>query len=308
MIIDFNDSMFKTSYSFDSARSIVRPLSDAFSKQNCDVMGAIPYAVNNTQGSCLYCGERMYKLKNGTPNFTNTIHYDHIYPASKLNLFEVGNIALACEACNLAKSDRLPIDYYKMKAKSGEKLFIDEEDEFVLFLEKYTEPYRKKWPKHYSAGSREIESDEEFKDLVWELLFEPVEISRNSNRYNHETSTNKKLWKMVSEKAKEMYSESTVKDIVSRLGFTNNVFEGMYGCDSEVLESSFEEINDFFTEILISKSGSKNEMQKYKMIIKIIISIFEEQREAKNLIVPTNGEINSIAEKRANSFLTTNQQ
>lgn len=303
MIIDFNESLFKTSYSFDSARSIVRPLSDAFSKQNCDIRGAIPYAVNNTQGSCLYCGERMYKLKNGTPNFANTIHYDHIYPASKLNLFEVGNIAIACESCNLSKSDRLPVDYYKMKARAGEKLFIDEEEEFVLFLEKYTEPYRTKWPKHYEAGTKEIESDEEFKNLVWELLFEPVTISRSSSKYNHETSINKELWEEVAEKAKNIYSDSTVKDIVSRLGFTNSIFEEMYGPDSKILESDLQEINDFFLEILISKSNSKNEMQKYKMIIKIIISIFEENKKNENLVIPTNHQVSLIKNKRFGDLL-----
>jgi len=42
--MNFNKSQFTTNYSFSSPRSIIRSLSDAFSKQHCDTKEAIKYA------------------------------------------------------------------------------------------------------------------------------------------------------------------------------------------------------------------------------------------------------------------------
>ena len=276
-IIKFEESKFSTSYSFESPRKIVRILSDAFSKQNCDVNGAIKYAALNTQGCCIYCGKKMYLLKNGAPLFTNEIHYDHIYPASKMNLFEVGNVALACESCNLSKSDRNPLDYYDIRASEDKPLFIEEREEFELFLNKFTEPYKKKWPKHYDVGTREIEDDLLFKQYLTELLYDEVEISRSSGKYNHEHSVNKEIWGLMIERASEIYSEYSVKDVAARVGYTNSMFEGIFGHSAKIEDISHKDLYSFFRELLESKANSKNEIQKYRMLIRVLIDVLDKK-------------------------------
>lgn len=287
MIIDFKNSNFETTYSFESARAIVRPLSDAFSKQNCDTKEAIKYAAAGTQGNCIYCGEKMYKLKNGVPSFNNSIHYDHVYPASKLNLFEVGNVALACENCNLSKSDKFPLEYYDMRVAEGLNVFIEPREEFELFLNKFTTPYKEKWPEHYEAGTKDFEDDDEFKKALARLLFNHVDISRTTGKYNHEKSINREIWKKVSTKVYELYSEYSAKDVIARLGYTNHMFEEIYDSSTLINELDPSQLSKFFNQLLLSKSESKNEIQKYRMLIRVLIEVLKEDLDNLNDLFDT---------------------
>lgn len=274
---DFSKSVFKTEYSFESSRSIIRALSDSFSKQYCDTKGAVKYAAVKSNGRCLFCGKPMYTLANGgIPTFSNTIHYDHIYPASKLNLFEVGNVAIACSTCNLAKSDRLPMEYYDIRSAEGTSLLFYDRDEFEEFLNNFTEPYREKWPYHYAAGTRNIDDDDEFKKLLTELLFNEVNIASVSSKYNHENSVNAQIWKRVVEKAYEDYSPLTAKDVEGRIGYTNFVFEDTLGHDVSIEDASIKDLMLFTNTLLLSKYESKNEIQKYRMLIKLLTETLEE--------------------------------
>lgn len=283
-MINFANSIFTTEYSFSSPRIIIRALSDAFSKQNCDTKGAITYGAVQTKGRCLYCGKPMYDLdNNGNPIFSNIIHYDHVYPASKFNLFEVGNVAIACNTCNLAKSDRLPMEYYDIRHSEGLSLFIYDRSKFEQFLDKFTKPYREKWPEHFAAGSRVIEDDQEFKDLLTRLLYEPVDISPSSSKYNHENSINKEIWDKVVERAYETYSSSTAKDVEGRIGYTNEMFEDTLGYGTKIHEISLKELNRFINKLLLSKYESKNEIQKYRMLIKMLIEVLNEDLMAGQL-------------------------
>lgn len=296
MGIKFNKSIFTTDYSFSSPRSIIRALSDSFSKQFCDTKGAIQYAAEATKGRCLYCGQPMYTLNGEVPMFSNTIHYDHIYPASKLNLFEVGNVAIACENCNLAKSNRLPMEYYDMRLAENVSLLIYNRDEFETFLNKITEPYRTKWPDHYEAGLRELD-DEEFKEKLTTLLYKDINIASSNVRYNHEHSVNWSTWELVIKKAYESYTPLTAKDVEGRIGYTNDFFEGLYGADKYIQDCSVKELSVFTERILLSKYESKNEIQKYRMLIKMLVEVLNEvimegQLEGFYDKVPTYAKIN----------------
>lgn len=280
MKLDFNLSKFDTEYSFSSSRSIVRPLSDAFSRQFCSSKNdSIKYAVVQTEGKCLYCGDKMYEVDvKGVPRFRNNIHYDHIYPASRLNLFEIGNVAISCVDCNLEKSDRLPLEYYKLKEDLGQKVSFNSIEEFEQFLYEFSTPYREKWPKHYEAGTRNIEDDDEFKQLITDLLYSQVHISSISNRtrYNYEFSVNKPIWDKVVKKAYETYQALTAKDVEGRIGYTNETFEIKFGSDVEIKEISLSNLNEFIHELLNSKSESKNEVQKYRMLVKMLVEVLNE--------------------------------
>lgn len=275
-MLDFNQSIFATDYSFSSPRSIIRTLSDAFSKQFCDTKGAIKYAVIQTKGCCIYCGKPMYEVKHKKPHFSNTIHYDHVYAASKLNLFEVGNVAIACNTCNLAKSDRMPMDYYDIRTQEGGSLYLYDKEEFEQFLHRFTKPYREKWPEHYAAGTRIIEDDDEFKELLLKLLFLPVDIASASSKYNYENSVNRLIWERVIKKAYESYQPLTAKDVEGRIGYTNAMFEDNFGHTAKLEDLTIKDLNEFFRILLLSKYESKNEIQKYRMLIKMLVEVLNE--------------------------------
>lgn len=274
--IDFSKPTFKTTYSFESSRSIIRALSDSFSRQHCDVKGALTYAAESTKGRCLYCGKPMYTLHNNLPVFSNTIHYDHVYPASKFNLFEVGNVAIACGTCNLAKSDRFPMDYYDVRLAEGVSLFEYDREKFKEFLDEFTKPYRDKWPEHYAAGSRIVECDSEFKELLTRLLYDGVNISSTSTKYNHENSINKGIWIRVVKKAYEIYSPTTAKDVEGRIGYTDSMFEDTFGYGTLLEDISIKELSGFTSKLLLSKYESKNEIQKFRMLIRMLVEVLNE--------------------------------
>lgn len=296
MNINFKDSEFVTQYSFESPRSIIRTLSDAFSKQFCDTKNAILYGAEYTKGRCLYCGQPLYKEQNGKPLFSNLIHYDHIYPASKFNLFEVGNVALACETCNLSKSNRLPMEYYDMRVAEGLSLLIYDREEFVIYLDNMTEPYRTKWPKHYASGLEEL-TDDEFKSRLTELLYSDISIASATVRYNHEHSVNWSTWQAVSKKAEEQYSASSARDPIGRIGYANEFFEDMYGHDKIISDCTLIELKTFIEKLLLSKYESKNEISKYRVLIKLLVEVLNEdlmegQLEGFYERVPTYSKLN----------------
>lgn len=271
-MINFSNPQFTTEYSFASARNIIRNLSDAFSRTYCDVNEAPRYAARMTEGRCLYCGQPLYSLKNSIPIFSNVLHYDHIYPASELNLFEVGNVALACQTCNLAKSNRSPIEYYDIRTAEGGPLYIADRDDFILFLDNMIAPYKEKWPKHYEVNFMDL-NDEQFKQKLTELLFNHVDICSTSSRYNHANSVNWPTWEKVSQKAYEAYTPLTAKDVEGRLGYANEIFEQEFGVDKLIHKCSIEELSTYTNILLVSKYDSKNEIQKFRMLIKMLIEV-----------------------------------
>lgn len=292
----FNQSKFTTSYSFSSPRSIIRALSDSFSRQFCDVKEAVNYAAKSTKGRCLYCGQPLYKLEGDTPIFSNLVNYDHIYPASKLQLFEVGNVALSCETCNLAKSNRMPMEYYDIRLAENSSLLIYDRDEFEKFLNKMTKPYKDKWYKHYEVCTLDL-TDDEFKEKLNELLFQKIDISSASVRYNHESSVNWSTWKAVVDKAYENYTASTAKDVEGRIGYANETFEKTLGYDVLIQDCKLTELNKYINNLLLSKYDSKNEIQKYRMLIKMLIEVLNEDLMEGQLddfyeAVPTYSKLN----------------
>lgn len=277
-LLDFSNSKFATEYSFSSPRLITRILSDSFSRQFCETKEAVKYAVVKTKGCCIYCGNRMYFLgKDKIPSFSNTIHYDHVYPASKMNLFEVGNVAIACSECNLEKSDKMPMDYYDQKVREDAPRYIEDRLEFEEFLSEFTRPYKEKWPEHYAAGTRIIEESEEFKAIMLKLLFEPVDISSRASKYNADSSVNSGLWDKVTKKAYELYKPLTAKDVEGRIGHTNMQFENKFGLNVKMEDITLQDLNEFVGELLVSKSESKNEFQKYRMLVKILVEVLNEE-------------------------------
>ena len=278
MSVDFNKSKFSTTYSYSSPRKIIRTLSDSFSRQHCEAQAeVVKYAAAATKGRCLYCGSKMYVEANGIPTFSNTIHYDHIYPASNFGLFEVGNVAIACESCNLAKSDRLPMDYYDMRVAEKASLMIHERDKFEELLEEITLPYKNKWPEHYKASITEMDNDE-FKIKLTEILYNNVDISPETTRYSPESSVNWETWKKVVSRAYDTYAALTAKDVEGRIGFTNERFELTFGSDKLMSDITLTELKEFINDLMqIKYDVGQNEIQKYRMLVRMLIEVLNEE-------------------------------
>lgn len=275
-MINFENAKFTTEYSFSSARNIIRDLSDAFSKKYCDVKEAPNYAAKFTEGRCLFCGQPLYSLSGDKVVFSNLLHYDHIYPASNLNLFEVGNVALACQTCNLSKNSRLPLEYYDVRVGEGGSLLIDDRDKFIEFLDKMTKPYREKWPNHFAVNFEDLD-DFQFKEKLTSLLFDYVDISASGSRYNHTHSVNWPTWEKVIEKSLELYTPLTAKDVVGRLGYANEIFENEFGVGKLIQDCTVEELSNYSNILLLSKYEFKNEVQKFRMLLKVLTEVLTSQ-------------------------------
>lgn len=292
-MINFDNVKFTTEYSFASSRNIIRDLSDAFSKTHCDVKEAPKYAAKFTEGRCLFCGKPLYSLAGPTVVFSNMLHYDHIYPASKLNLFEVGNVGLACQTCNLAKNSRLPLEYYDVRVAEGGSLLIDDRDEFIKFLDKMTAPYREKWPDHFAVNFADLD-DAQFKERLTTLLFDYVDIAASGSRYNHTHSVNWPIWEKVTAKAYELYTPLTAKDVVGRLGYANEIFENEFGVGKSIQNCTIDELSNYTTILLLSKYEFKNEVQKFRMLVKVLTEVLIQEMtglESFYETVPTYSQI-----------------
>lgn len=300
----FAQPTFNTDYSFQSPRALIRIMSDAFSRQHCEYEQAKVYASTKTKGKCLYCGAPLYDVdkytKTNIVEYSNLLHYDHLYPAIQLNLFEVGNVALACEPCNLDKSSRLPMDYYDIRSAQGLSLYIYDRDEFEKFLNKFVKPYKEKWPQFFEIHQLEL-TDDEFKDKM-SMLLENIDISSMTTRYDHESSINKKFWNRIVERGYKSYAQLTAKDIEARIGYTNEMFEETFGSSKKLEDCTVSELGKFTNKLLSSKYESKNEIQKFRMLIKMLVEILNEEMIEGQLegfydSVPTYSKIKKLKEK-----------
>lgn len=275
----FGKPEFQTDYSFQSPRALIRIMSDAFSRQHCDYRKAKIYASEKTKGKCIYCGKHLYDLekyeKENIVEYSNEIHYDHLYPAIQLNLFEVGNVALSCDDCNLDKSSRLPLDYYDIREAQGLPLYINNRDEFEKFLDNFVLPYKKKWPQFFEIHQLDL-TDEEFKEKM-SMLLEKIDISPMSNRYGHESSVNILFWEKVVERSYQEYAPLSAKDIEARIGYTNQFFEEMFGSSRKIEDSTVNELGQFTNALLNSKYESKGEIQKFRRLIKVLVDVLNEE-------------------------------
>lgn len=300
----FKNPIFNTDYSFQSPRSLIRIMSDAFSRQHCDYEEAKRYASYKTKGKCLYCGVPLYNVKKytetGIVEYSNNLHYDHIYPAIQLNLFDIGNVVLSCESCNLDKSSSLPLDYYDKRAAQNLSLYTYDRENFEKFLSEYIEPYKTKWPDHYEIHKLELSDDEFREKMIW--LLNDIDISSATTRYNHQSSVNIDVWNNVVERAYQEYAELTAKDIEHRIGYTNEMFEDMFGIAKRIEDCSVAELGRFTNQLLSSKYESKNEIQKFRRLIKTLVDILNEeimegQLEGFYNKVPTYSKIKEIKEE-----------
>ena len=69
--------------------------------------------------SCFYCGHLVGRIPNKP--FVRKLHVDHFIPVALGGSEHETNYRIACEDCNLSKSDKMPEDY----ARESYDLFLD---------------------------------------------------------------------------------------------------------------------------------------------------------------------------------------
>ena len=149
------------------------------------------YAIFLTQGKCAYCGDTLINLKNGKKYGSKDLNWDHIYPASKCNILTYGNVLLSCSDCNIKKSDKDTLTWFKEQLDNDEfpnALFTYEE--FKALLKQEFEQYLKDYPWARVVNSEYFHSkenmDEKDSTLI-EILKEmkvPIFSTNNVNNYN----------------------------------------------------------------------------------------------------------------------------
>ena len=88
-------------------------------------------AANLTSGHCFYCNMKLSERDNSLPRLIQgTYAWDHFVPASQYGLFIIGNVVLACETCNLEKSNWPADEYWEQRYNQKQPLRYKTRDEF----------------------------------------------------------------------------------------------------------------------------------------------------------------------------------
>lgn len=81
------------------------------------------HAANLTSGHCFYCNMKLSERDNALPRLMQGEYaWDHFVPASQYGLFIIGNVVLACESCNLEKSNWPADEYWESRYISKQPL------------------------------------------------------------------------------------------------------------------------------------------------------------------------------------------
>lgn len=102
-------------------------------------------SLNFTKGHDFYTGEKLM-----TPDQLlvpeETIHRDHLYPASKCGLYSFGNVVITTETANISKSDLMPKEYYKARFDNNESTYFDSLEEAYEAIDYLFSLYEERYP------------------------------------------------------------------------------------------------------------------------------------------------------------------
>lgn len=253
---------YKNSYSGSTMNSFYRALSDLYSMQFCDIKEAELYAINYTEGTCGYCGKKLYKEIDEERVLKN-INFDHIYPASNLNLFTKGNILLSCNSCNNKKSDIDPIVFVKQLILNNKSKYKNI-NEFKDFLKKFRQPYVDKYPK-FSFYGKNIKSLDN--DFVKEVCSQ-IDFSKSLKWYK---TANKDFFKDIVE-----FWKSRFKSIpISNYRYIFNDLISYYP-DKDFSDYQFHELKSLLADYVLN-STAIHESDKRRLCLLILLALDEDE-------------------------------
>lgn len=176
--------IFKSNYSKASPsplRAFCDQLDKDFTNQESN-----RWAYSQTQGYCLFCGDDLViggeqARAEFAAGFRKKLELvvgakDHLWPSSMFGLRTKGNMALVCGPCNTEKNGTEPLIYWKIRSFAGLPLFISDEEEFKLALDKHWKPYRKSFPREFELAMNFNKSKNEIRKILAEWVLDvPLE-------------------------------------------------------------------------------------------------------------------------------------
>ena len=236
------------------------------------------YAIFLTQGKCAYCGDTLINLKNGEKYGSKDLNWDHIKPASKCNILTYGNVLLSCSDCNIKKSDKDTLTWFKEQLdndKLPNALFSYEKFETLLKQEweQYSKDYD--WAKIVNSDFFHSPKNKDERDLTLIAILQkmriPIFAPISVNNYSCSEVFKKEL-NILIEKVPE-------KEKVTNFNQATTYFFNNFGYVETFLKedsiSSLLDYNNFIFAIELFLSPlNKHTFSKVKKFAEIIIEYY----------------------------------
>lgn len=228
-----------------STLSIYRSLMNKISKSMCGNANknndtsyqskVIRYAVEQTEGRCIYCGRKLYICKNNEYIFNDNATIDHLIPVSDWGLFAKGNVALACRDCNSKRGNIPPRDYFKILHDSEIPTLYDSLSDFDYNLYNFEAPYRNAFPQIFDMGQYFMTAGKHSEKIS-------ITVSYDTNGIDHEITFPEFLMQNSNSNAASNGNLSKNKQLISNQLFRNRVISHlikMSGIQNEQKKKSF---------------------------------------------------------------------
>jgi len=238
------------------------------------------YAIFLTQGKCAYCGDTLINLKNGEKYGSKDLNWDHIKPASKCNILTYGNVLLSCSDCNIKKSDKDTLTWFKEQLdndKFPNALFSYEKFETLLKQEweQYSKDYD--WAKIVNSDFFHNPENQDEKDLTLIAILQkmriPIFAPISVNNYRCSEVFKKELNILIEKVPEAIKDNNTNFDLATRYFFNN--FGYVETFLKEDLISSLLDYNNFiFAFELFLSPLNEHTFSKVKKFAETIIEYY----------------------------------
>ena len=237
------------------------------------------YAIFLTQGKCAYCGDTLINLKNGEKYGSKDLNWDHIKPASKCNILTYGNVLLSCSDCNIKKSDKDTLTWFKEQLdndKFPNALFSYEKFETLLKQEweQYSKDYD--WAKIVNADFFHSPENQDERDLTLIAILQkmriPIFAPISVNNYRCSEGFKKELNVLI-EKVPEVVKKATNFDQATTY-FSNNFGYVETFLKEDSISSLLDYNNFIFAFELFLSPLNKSTFSKVKNLAEAIIKYY----------------------------------
>lgn len=269
-------NIYNDKYNGATINSFYRTLSDIYSNQFCDKKEAMREAIKFTNGRCLYCGTFLYNVDMNGNRIFKDINWDHLYPASYLNLFTRGNVVLSCVICNNNKSDKDPIQFYQELKKKKSSLLFEKEEDFVYEINQFREMYRKDFPDYWCLNKIE--------NINKELLLNTVKIIDLEKTVVWHKTSNKDFFVLFKEYIKKRFPSSSFNNISSIL----NDFTTKFQVDLESYKDKGKEFYENYVIDYLRNIPKEDYADKRKFILILLFYLDENFTKKIQKEIPYN--------------------
>lgn len=303
ILLNSSNKNYKSPYKPSNGPGIeVRAFVSEYEKKKIDLEKASKHAIQLTSGSCLYCGKRCFEDNKEIYPF----EYDHFYPASRFNVFDIGNAVIACRECNNEKSDRDPFEYSKFRFESKLNTYYRDFKEFCFVMKEQIEIYKENYPwligksllskEEFYSKTREERLSEGL-SLYWSTI---IEENQNARKKLIDTVSNELLEEarivensFYSEDVSSILSEKTKRKIRYRIHrifyllekYSKRLFISLR--KDLLVEEEFSLLSKL---VLLEINNTDKGISDYKKILEII-----KEKRGFNCYIPTRKKLLEMA-------------